>query len=75
MLETEPSPNSFPQLPVREGEPCFVWFARFADMAAYGRHVAAFDPHRELRVALKRRFGATAEVWRLSPTSRSRPLG
>jgi hypothetical protein len=28
---TEPAPNSFPRLPVREGENVFVWFAAFPD--------------------------------------------
>src|SRR5258708_22771892 len=30
---TEPSENTFPELPVREGENVFVWFASFADEA------------------------------------------
>jgi hypothetical protein len=31
----EQSENTFPALPVREGENVFVWFARFNDRAAY----------------------------------------
>jgi hypothetical protein len=31
---TEPAPNSFPRLPVREGENVFVWFARHSDLPA-----------------------------------------
>ncbi len=38
---TEQSENTFPALPVREGENVFVWFARFNDPAAYERHIAA----------------------------------
>ena len=38
---TEHSENTFPALPVREGENVFVWFARFNDPAAYERHIAA----------------------------------
>ena len=34
---TEQSPNTFPRLPVREGETVFVWFSGFADEAAYAR--------------------------------------
>lgn len=34
---TEPAPNSFPALPVREGENVFVWFAREGDAAPAGR--------------------------------------
>jgi len=30
-LVTDSSPNTFPRLPVREGEPVLVWFAAFAD--------------------------------------------
>jgi quinol monooxygenase YgiN len=33
-LRTEPSPNSFPQLPVREGEDVAVWLAACPDRAA-----------------------------------------
>ncbi len=32
---TEPCPNTFPRLPVREPEHVFVWFSRFSDPAAY----------------------------------------
>ena len=38
---TEHSENTFPPLPVREGENVFIWFARFNDPAAYERHTAA----------------------------------
>src|SRR3954470_5620435 len=34
-FQTEYSANTFPRLPVREGEHAFVWFARFSDAAAY----------------------------------------
>ena len=36
---TETTANSFPRLPVREGDPVFVWLARWPD----ARAVAAFD--------------------------------
>ena len=32
VFQTEPSQNTFPRLPVREGEHAFVWFARFPDV-------------------------------------------
>jgi quinol monooxygenase YgiN len=35
---TNHSRNSFPALPVREGETVFVWFASFADEQAYDRY-------------------------------------
>jgi hypothetical protein len=38
---TEPAENTYPDLPVREGENVFVWFASFADEAAYSSYHAA----------------------------------
>lgn len=80
MLETEPSVNTFSRLPVREGEHAFVWFARFADAAAYDRHLmtlAASLPWQEtVRPALDQQLGGPVEIMRLVPTSRSRlPAG
>lgn len=78
VFETEPSANDFPRLPVREGEHAFVWFARFADVAAYERHVAALERDRrwtgETRPALERRLASPAEILRLAPTARSRTI-
>ena len=37
---TEDSPNTFPRLPVREGENVFVWFTGFQDQDAYEQHLA-----------------------------------
>ena len=72
---TEHSENTFPALPVREGENVFVWFARFDDSAAYERHVAALDrsPHwrDEISKELARRLKQAPEILKLSPTSRS----
>jgi NIPSNAP len=79
LLETEPSVNTFPRLPVREGEHAFAWFARFDDPAAHDRHAAALAGGRRwtgaLRRSLERRLAAPPEVWRLTPTARSRMLG
>jgi len=36
-LVTEPAPNDFHRLPVREGEPVFVWLARHAEEATADR--------------------------------------
>ncbi len=78
VFQTDPSPNTFPRLPVREGEQAFVWFARFADVAAYDRYVAALAGDRrwavEVQPALERKLQAPVEIWRLTPTARSRPL-
>lgn len=56
-LVTDPTPNNFPPLPVRAGEPVRVWLAGFADEAAQRRHA--------------RLVGAPAPTLRLAPTARS----
>ncbi|WP_394833499.1 NIPSNAP family protein [Pendulispora rubella] len=53
---TDPSPNTYPRLPLREGEHAFVWFAHYAD------HAAALPPLPT--------WGRT-QVLRLAPTARS----
>jgi quinol monooxygenase YgiN len=79
VLETEPTENTFPRLPVREGEHAFVWFARFADVPAYEQHVAALQESRtwreEVRPTLDSRLTSPVETWRLTPTARSRVFG
>ncbi len=78
VFETEPSPNTFPRLPVREGEHAFVWFTRFADVAAYDRYVTALARDRrwveQVQPELDRQLQAPVEIWRLTPTARSLPL-
>jgi quinol monooxygenase YgiN len=67
--------NTFPRLPVREGEHHFVWFARFADAgahAAYRERLVATPEWRARAVALGRRLQGPPQVLRLAPTSRSR---
>ena len=54
---TEPAENTFPALPVREGERVFVWFAGFADRNGLDREASRRADH--------------AQVLRLVPTSRS----
>lgn len=76
---TEDSPNTYPQLPVREGENVFVWFAGFQDQDAYERHLAEIGRSKpwsqEISKFLKRRLIRKPEVLRLSPTPRSRLTG
>ena len=76
IFETDASANTFPRLPVREGERAFVWFARFADLASYDRHVAAMANDAswsdEIQPMLEQQLSAPVEIWRLTPTSRSR---
>jgi len=83
MLETEPGANSFPRLPVREGEHSFVWFARLADAAAYDRWKARIAGSKRwsevIRPLLEKYLQGPAEIWpveilRLEPTARSRPI-
>jgi hypothetical protein len=60
-LVTEPAPNGFPALPVREGEQVVVTVAAFADEAQHARHrEQAGEPD------------GTMQVMRLMPTERSR---
>ena len=72
---TEHSENTFPALPVREGENVFVWLARFNDQAAYERHIAVltrFPRWRdEISKELARRLKREPEILKLSPTTRS----
>jgi hypothetical protein len=72
---TEGSENTFPALPVREGEHVFVWFSGFRDQVAYESYAAALPESpqwREISEALARRLNRAPEVLQLSPTSRSR---
>lgn len=72
---TDPSANTFPRLPVREGEQVFVWFARFEDAAALDRHLAALPDDTQWRKAIADAlFGELREppkLLRLAPTPRS----
>jgi hypothetical protein len=72
---TEHSENTFPALPVREGENVFVWFARFNDPSAYERHIAALTRSTlwrdEISKELSRRLKREPETLKLSPTTRS----
>ncbi|MFT3894017.1 MAG: NIPSNAP family protein [Anaerolineales bacterium] len=76
---TEDSPNTFPALPVREGEHVFVWFAGFQDQDAYERHTAELNQttlwSQDISKYLKRRLIKAPEVLRLTPTPRSRLTG
>jgi quinol monooxygenase YgiN len=76
---TEESPNTFPALPVREGEHVLVWFARFRDQAAYEQHLSALARSErwrdEISGELARRLKGAPEVLKLSPTARSQLCG
>jgi hypothetical protein len=71
---TEPRPNNYPRLPVREHEHVFVWFTRFADAGEADRRMAALTASsgwRGVAETLRRKLVASPEVLRLQPTPRS----
>jgi hypothetical protein len=72
---TEYAANTYPRLPIREGEHVFAWFARFADAAAhaaYRERLVSAPDWRARAVALARRLQGPPQVLRLAPTPRSR---
>lgn len=71
VLVTEPAANTFPGLPVREGETVLVWVAVPADQTTADAALssARSDP------ALTALFDAPLQLLRLQPTARSRLLG
>jgi NIPSNAP len=72
---TEPSENTFPALPVREGEHVFVWFASFADEAAYMSYQTALAQNLSWNTAVASTLlgwlAKPEEVLELSPCRRS----
>lgn len=71
---TEASANTFPRLPVREGEHVFVWFAAFADDASYAKSLERLDASpawQEHLAAWSNGLIAAPQVLRLAPTVRS----
>lgn len=75
---TETAANNFPQLPVRNTEPVFVWFMSFPDGTAYERHRAALRQSETWR-AVTGRLSLWSyqpiETLRLQPSARSRLHG
>ena len=75
---TESSKNTFPALPVREGESVLVSFSGFSNQQAYDLHAAALGRSQrwsEVSQALARLLEGDPEVLRLSPTPRSQLRG
>jgi hypothetical protein len=72
---TERSPNTFPRLPVREGETVFVWFSGFESVRAHEEYLAALARSKawseEAEPEMDRRIWRRNEVSRLVPTARS----
>jgi quinol monooxygenase YgiN len=74
-MVSEHSPNTYPNLPVREKETAFVWFSLFADQAAVEKHRQALLQSMEWRAAATQLTAWThhkIETLRLEPTARSR---
>ena len=71
---TDASTNTFPRLPVREGERVFVWLARFTDIAALDAHLDALRDDRawsETLAAAGDELVSPPQLSRLVPTARS----
>ncbi|KQY49404.1 hypothetical protein ASD14_14445 [Lysobacter sp. Root494] len=72
---TDASENTFPRLPVREGERVFVWLARFTDVAALDAHLTALRAdaawQETIAAAMLEELTQPPELLRLTPTARS----
>jgi len=72
---TEASANTYPRLPVREGEQVLVWFARFDDVDAHHRYETALLADTAWREAVAQSLlhglKQPPQRLRLSPTPRS----
>ena len=75
-FETEAASNTFPRLPVREGETVLIWLAAFRDARHFEDHVAALrdspDWRKDAAPEVLRQFSRKPEVLKLAPTPRSR---
>jgi hypothetical protein len=73
--ESDPRPNDFPRLPVREGETVLVWIATFDDRKSADAALHALGSTRMWRdtlgPGLRRRLSGTPQLLRLEPTPRS----
>ena len=68
---TEPAPNDFPRLPVREGETVLVGLAWFDGMAAFEAFTRSGAWAREVQPTLACWLAGPTESLRLQPTARS----
>ena len=68
---SEDSPNNFPRLPVREGEPVLVGLALFDDLAAFNAFLRSGAWAREAQPLLAPWLAGPATGHRLTPTARS----
>jgi quinol monooxygenase YgiN len=74
-LQTEHAENTFPSLPVREGENVFAWFARFSGQFEVAIHQRALERSPAWRDAVLPELSAAIsgqpQRLRLTPTARS----
>lgn len=74
-FRTEPAENTFPALPVREGENVFVWFALFPSGERFKEHRRFLDGsaawNDDVLPELRRRLAAEPQELLLEPTARS----
>ena len=72
---TDTSENTFPRLPVREGERVFVWLARFDSLDALDAHLSALRGSSQwqeaIAAALLEELTLPPELLRLAPMARS----
>jgi NIPSNAP len=68
---TEPTPNNFPRLPVREGQTVLAGFALFTDVAAFETFCRSGAWAREVQPTLDRWRSRPTDNLRLAPTPRS----
>jgi hypothetical protein len=74
LLQTEPAPNTYTALPVREGEHHLVRFARFDDLDAHAEHLRELEDSpawEATRQRLLPHLLAPPHELRLQPTARS----
>ena len=74
LLETEPAANTFPRLPVREGDHTLVRLASFgneATLATFLRHVEASSAWAAVMGRLMTHLVTDPHILRLQPTPRS----
>jgi hypothetical protein len=74
IFATEHSPNTYPALPVREGEEVVVWFASFENAEAQAASVdrlSRSDRWAHVNSELETYLKAPPELLRLRPTGRS----
>ncbi|MFD0854947.1 NIPSNAP family protein, partial [Actinomadura adrarensis] len=74
-FETEPSENTFPRLPVREGENVFIWFTSFEDDDRRRTHLDRLARSKEwnedVLPGLSARLTGPPQRLNLAPTARS----